>query len=141
MHGFLPVNEQERRMRALLEELGVAYKGHEVFAVAFNGINRTLVVDAFLPGPWIVVECWMSESKRANALSWVARNAAAVDVRFARLKGRDRLIRCLGLVEAPQADYEELASVVGPVMGHADFMAYSTEELEETLRKIMARKR
>jgi hypothetical protein len=137
MHSRLPLNEQERRMRSLLERMAIDYRGHEVLPVAFNGVNRVLVVDAFLPDLRLVVECWMSESRRANALAWVTKNAASVDVRFARLKEADGRLRCLGLVEAFQAEREEVAGAVGPLMGHADWMAYSIGEMEERLLELL----
>jgi hypothetical protein len=136
MHGFMPLNEQERKLKDLLEKLQFSYRTHEVFPFA----GRSLVVDSFLPELDLVVECWMSESRQGTALTWLERNAAFIDVKFTRLKLLDSRLRCLGLVQAPQADPVSLKQVVGSMMGHADFMVYSFDELERILQNLAGMK-
>ncbi len=97
-----------------------------------------MVVDFFLPGPNLVIECWRSESRRGSALMWVEKNAAYVDLKFARLKDGYPGIRCLGFVEALQVDLDSLKRIVGAVMVHADSMLYDMEELGNMLRDFGA---
>jgi len=98
--------------------------------------GRTMVVDSFLPDLNVIIECWMSESRSGTALTWLERNAAFVDVKFAKLKRLNSAFRCVGYVEAPQADPASLRLVVSPVMGHADFMAFCLAELEYYLLRL-----
>ena len=132
MHGFLPLNAQEQKLKELLEKLQFSYKIHAVFPLA----GRSMVVDSLLPDLSLIVECWMSESRRGTALTWLERNAAFVDVKFCRLKALDPALRCLGFVEAPEVDISSLQQIIGPMMGHADFMAYSLAELEGVLLNL-----
>jgi hypothetical protein len=136
MHGFLPLNSQEENLKELLDKLQISHRIHAVFPVG----GRTLVVDSFLPDLGLIIECWMSESRQGTALAWLERNAAFVDVKFARLKLLNPQLQCLGFVTAPRADSASLRLVVVPMMAHADFMAFSLEELENRLRSLLRRK-
>ena len=82
VQALVPLTEQEESVKELLEGLHVQCQAHTVFPYR----NRSMVVDFFLPGPNLVVECWRSESRRGSALMWVEKNAAYVDLKFARLK-------------------------------------------------------
>ncbi len=121
MHSLLPLNLQEERTREVLQELAIRHEPHKVFPIG----NRSLVVDFFLPEQNLVIECWLSRSRRGVALTWVETKAAYIDLKFKRLKENYPGIRCGGLVEVPQVDLESLREVVGAVMVHADFMAYT----------------
>jgi hypothetical protein len=131
MHAFLPLNAQEENLKQLFEKLQISYRTHQVFPVE----GRSMVVDSYLPGLNLVVECWMSASRRGTASTWLERSAAFIDVKFSRIKLFDPKLRCLGLVEAAQVDGASLKQVVGSLMLHADFMAYSSEEVERLLRR------
>jgi hypothetical protein len=131
MHAFLPLNAQEQSLKQLFEKLEIPYRTHQVFPLE----GRSMVVDSYLPGLNLVVECWMSASRRGTALTWLERSAAFIDVKFSRIKLFDPKLRCLGLVEASQVDGASLKQVVGSLMLHADFMAYSTAEVERLLMR------
>ena len=131
VQALVPLTEQEESVKELLEGLHVQCQAHTVFPYC----GRSMVVDFFLPGSNLVIECWRSESRRGSALMWVEKNAAYVDLKFARLKEGYPGIRCLGLVEAPQVDPDSLRRIVGAVMVHADFMAYTMEELNNLMEK------
>ncbi len=133
MHRLLPLNLQEEHVKEILEEYHLAYKAHEVFPIGV----KSQVADFFLTEHNLVIECWLSRSRRGIALTWVERNAAYVDLKFRRLKERYPGIRCLGLVEVPQVDLGSLREVVGPVMPHADFMAYSMNEMWDVLMGVL----
>lgn len=133
MHDMLPLNLQEEHVKEVLEENRFSYRAHEVFPIG----PRSAVVDFFLPEPNLVIECWISRSRRGVALNWVEKNAAYVDLKFKRLKERYPGIRCLGLVQVPQVDLASLQEIVGVVMLHADFMAYSMEEFQTTLETVL----
>ncbi len=133
MHVMLPLNLQEEHVKEVLDELRVLYRPHEVFPVG----NRSIVVDFFLPDQNVVIECWLSRSRRGAALSWVERNAAYVDLKFGRLKQNYPARMCLGLVQVPQVDRASVVEVVAAVMSHADFMTYSLEELHNALTSII----
>lgn len=133
MHALLPLNLQEEHVKEILDEYRFAYRAHEVFPIGV----RSQVADFFLNECNLVIECWLSRSRRGIALTWVERNAAYVDLKFRRLKERYPGIRCLGLVEVPQVDLASVREVVGPVMSHADFMVYSMEEMWNVLMSIL----
>jgi hypothetical protein len=71
--------------------------------------------------------------RRGVALTWVESNTAYVDFKFRRIKRACPNVKCFGLVEVPQTDPGLVAKYVGGVMEHADFMAYSMEELGRRL--------
>jgi len=131
VQALVPLTEQEESVKELLEGLHVQCQAHTVFP--YRG--RSMVVDFFLPVPNLVIECWRSESRRGSALMWVEKNAAYVDLKFARLKDGYPGMRCLGFVEAPQVDPDSLRRIVGAVMVHADFMVYTMEELNNLMEK------
>jgi len=135
MHSQLSLNFQEEQVKEVLDACGLVYRPHAVFAVG----SRSLVVDFFLHKLEVVIECWISRSRRGVALSWVERNAAYVDLKFARLKQHCPRLKCLGFAQAPQVDLAILVDVVGSVMVHADAMAYTFDELALTLRTIPRR--
>lgn len=127
VHALVPLTMQEELAREILEAKGIAVRVHEVFPHD----DRLFVVDLFLPNSNTVIECWKSVSRRGNALTWTEKNGCYVEFKFWKLKESYPGIRCVGLVEAPQVDDESLRRVVGAVMLHADFMAFSLEEFEE----------
>ena len=132
VQALVPLTEQEESVKELLEGLHVQYQAHTVFP--YRG--RSMVVDFFLPGPNLVVECWRSESRRGSALMWVEKNAAYVDLKFARLKDGYPGMRCLGFVEALQVDLDSLKRIVGAVMVHADSMTYESAELTKFIQSL-----
>lgn len=132
MHGMLPLNLQEEHVKEVLEDNRFSYRVHEVFSIG----PRSAVVDFFLPEQNVVIECWLSRSRRGVALNWVEKNAAYVDLKFKRLKERYPGIRCLALVQVPQVDLASLQEIVGVVMLHADFMAYSMDEFQRILNDV-----
>jgi len=132
MHRALPLNWQEKKLDILLDSMQIPHTMHEVFPL----VGKTLVVDSFIPHLNVLIECWMSESRRSAALTWLERNAAFVDLKFVKLKRLNSGFRCLGYVEAPQADPASLRLAVSPVMEHADFMAFSPEEVESILLEL-----
>jgi hypothetical protein len=129
MHSLVPMTGQEEQVDDILNQYAIEHHPHVVFPVE----GRTYVVDYYLPAYSVVLECWRSDSRRGIALTWVERNAAYVDWKFRRIKGAYPNIRCFGLVEVPQADPGLVAKYVGVVMEHADFMAYSMDELGRRL--------
>ncbi len=129
MHSLLPLNLQEERTREVLQELAIQHEVHKVFPVG----NRSLVADFYLLQRNLVIECWMSRSRRGVALTWVETKAAYIDIKFKRLKENYPGIRCGGLVEVPQVDLESLREVIGTVMVHADFMAYTLIDFADFL--------
>lgn len=130
MHEMLPLNLQEEHVKEVLEENRFSFRAHEVFPIG----PRSAVVDFFLPEQNVVIECWLSRSRRGAALNWVEKNAAYVDLKFKRLKERYPGIRCLALVEVSQVDRASLVQVVGAVMAHADWMTYSMMEFEQVMK-------
>lgn len=128
-HALIPPTGQELAVKGVLDEFAISYKAREVISVG----KRSLVLDYFLPCVKMAVECWMSESRRGVALSWLERNAAYVDLKFRRLKELDARIQCFALVQAPQVDSESIKEWVAPVMEHADFVEYTIEGLRSAL--------
>src|SRR2546428_4575588 len=126
MHALVPLTNQEEAVKEVLQQLHFEYKVHTIFPFG----NRAIVPDFFLPRHNLVIECWMSESRRGVALGWAERNAAFIDLKFRRLKENYLGISRLGLVELRQVDLGSLQEVVGPIMAHSDFMLYSMRELE-----------
>ncbi len=124
MHSLLPLNLQEEHVKEVLDSLGLRNEPHKVFPMG----NRSAVVDFFLPGQNLVIECWLSRSRRGVALGWGERNAAYVDFKFRRLKESYPGLKCLALVELFQVDVDSVKEVVGPIMAHADLMAYTLGE-------------
>ncbi len=70
------------------------------------------------------------------ALTWVEKNAAYVDLKFRRIKEANPDVRCIALVEVMQAEPELVREYVGPIMEHADFIAYEMNQLAEILRGL-----
>jgi hypothetical protein len=132
MHSLVPMTEQEEQIDDILNQYVIEHHTHVVFPVE----GRTYVVDFFLPSNQTIIECWKSSSRRGIALTWVERNAAYVDLKFRRIKEAYPNVRCLGLVEVPQADPELVAKYVDVVMEHADEMAYTMEGLAGTIRGL-----
>lgn len=62
------------------------------------------------------------------------RNGIYVDYKFRRLKEVYPGIKCGALVEATQIDLPSLREWVGAVMPHADWIAFTMEELVTTAR-------
>ncbi len=129
MHALIPLTAQEEGVKELLDGLRVSYRIHEVFP--YKG--RSIVADYFLPEKNLVIECWMSESRRGVALGWMERNGIYVDYKFKRLKEAHPEIRCGALVEAPQVDLPSLREWVGAVMPHANWIAFTMEEFETAI--------
>jgi len=132
VQALVPLTEQEESVKELLEGLRVQYQAHAVFPY----LNRSMVVDFFVPRPNVVIECWRSESRRGSALMWVEKNAAYVDLKFARLKDGYHGIRCLRFVEALQVNLDSLKRIVGAVMVHADSMTYEFAELTKFIQSL-----
>lgn len=130
MHSQLPLNFQEENVKEVLDENHLSYRAHEVFPIGI----RSQVVDFFLPEQNVVIECWLSRSRRGAALTWIESKAAYIDLKFKRLKEQYPGIKCLGLVEVSQVDRPSLVQVVGAVMVHADWMTYSMMEFEEVMK-------
>jgi len=105
---------------------------HEVFSTG----KRFVIVDFFLQNSNVVIECWISRSRRGEAMAWMERNAAYLDLKFRRLKEEHSALRCFALAEAPQIDELSLQEVIGVVMVHADSLTYSVPELESILREL-----
>lgn len=135
MHSLLPMTEQEEQIDDILTQFAIDHHAHVVFPVE----GRNYVVDFYLPGHAIVLECWKSNSRRGIALAWVERNAAYVDLKFRRIKGAYPSVKCFGLVEVPQADPTLVAKFVGVVMEHVDEMAYTMEQLGVMLSRLIGR--
>lgn len=133
MHDMLPLNLQEEHVKEVLGQLRLPNRPHEVFPIG----NRSVVVDFFLPTQNTIIECWLSRSRQGIALRWVEKNAAYVDLKFSRLKEHYPGIRCLGLVQVPQSDPASVREMVGPVMPHADSMAYSMNEMWDVLTGVL----
>jgi len=133
MHSLVPMTEQEEQVDDVLNQYAIDHRQHVVFPVE----GRTYVVDFYLTGLQVAIECWRSTSRRGIALTWVERNAAYIDLKFKRIKGAYPDVRCLGLVEVPQADPGLVAKYVGGVMEHADGMAYAMEQLARLLRDLL----
>lgn len=133
MHALIPLTIQEEAVKEVLDECGLSYRVHEVFAYK----NRSIVADFFLPERNLVIECWLSESRRGTALGWMERNGIYVDYKFRRLKETYPEIRCGALVEAPQVDSQSLREWVGAVMPHADWVAFTMEEFESFIGGIL----
>ncbi len=133
MHGLVPLTEQEEEVKDILEQYGIAYRTHEIFPVG----SRTYVADFFLPTQNMLVECWRSISRRGHALPWVEKNACYVDMKFRRITEAYPGVKCVALVEVPQA--EPAAAVreyVSAVMEHADTLCCSMEELAGVVRAL-----
>ena len=126
MHALIPLTDQEEAIKELLDARGIDYRVHEVFP--YKG--RSIVADYFLPERNLVIECWMSGSRRGVALGWMERNGIYVDYKFKRLKETYHGIGCGALVEATQVDLPSLREWVGAVMPHADWVAFTMEEFE-----------
>ena len=75
------------------------------------------------------MECWRSSSRRGVALVWMEKNAAYIDLKFRRIKEAYPDVRCLALAEVAKVEPSLVREYVGPVMEHADFMAYEMSEL------------
>ncbi len=118
-------------MKEVLDGLRLPNRPHEVFPVG----SRSIVVDFFLPKQNLVIECWRSVSRRGVALTWAESKAAYIDLKFRRLKVCYPGIKCFALVEVIQVDLASLHEVIGAVMVHADWMAFTMEELVTTVRE------
>lgn len=134
MHSLLPLNLQEEHVKEVLDSVRLRHEPHKVFPIG----NRSAVVDFFLPGQNLVIECWLSRSRRGVALGWGERNATYVDFKFRRLKESYLGLRCLGLVELFQVDIDSVREVVGPIMVHADFMAYTLMDFADVLGNLVS---
>ncbi len=132
MHRAHTLNSQEEKLKEILEKLQISHETHRVFPSP----EKTFVVDSFLLDFNLAIECWMSESRRSAALGWLERNAAFVDLKFGKLKRLDPSLRCLGYVEGMDVEVEDLRRVLLPIMGHADFMAFSVNEVTAALERI-----
>lgn len=132
MHELVPMTEQEERVEDVLFQYGVTHLTHVPFPVA----GRQYVVDFFLPNTQTVVECWQSGSRRGIALTWMEKNAAYIDWKFRRIKGANPGVRCVAFVEVAQADADVVREYVGPVMEHADFVAYDMEQFSGMIRNV-----
>ena len=132
MHSLVPMTQQEEQVDDMLNQYAIDHRQHVVFPVE----GRTYVVDFYLPGSNAAIECWRSGSRRGIALTWVERNAAYVDLKFRRIKAAYPAVRCLGLVEVPQADPGLVEKYVGAVMEHADGMAYEMSGLADLVRGL-----
>ncbi len=130
VHSFVPLTEQEEQVQDILLQYSINFQSHVVFPVA----NRFYVVDFFLIGSRVALECWRSVSRRGVALTWVEKNAAYVDWKFRRIKGAYPEVKCVALVEVMQAEPELVRQYTGAVMEHADVLCCSMEELAEVLR-------
>lgn len=124
-HALIPLTEQEGQVRDLLLELAVSHLTHAVFP----NKDRLIVVDFFLSDRTTVLECWRTAARRGVALGWMERNAAFIDVKFRRLKALRPGIRCVALAEAPDVDLATLERVVGEILGHADKVVFSLDDL------------
>lgn len=133
MHRLIPLTMQERAVRDLLTDLMVTHYVHETFKLG----ERSMVVDFYLPGMNLAIECWSSLSRRGVALAWVERNAAYVDLKFSRLKARYPGLRCLGFLDVPQVDLDTLEKTLACIMLHSDFMVYAPAGLEEKLEGLL----
>ena len=133
VHALVPLTEQEEEVDGILLQHTITHLTHAVFPIR----NRMYVVDFFLPNQRAAVECWRSTSRRGVALTWVEKNAAYVDLKFRRIKEANPDVRCIALVEVMQAEPELVREYVGPIMEHADFMAYEMSQLAEILRGLV----
>ncbi len=131
MHALVPMTGQEERVEGVLLQYGINRMTHAAFPVR----GRVYVVDFFLPGQSVAIECWQSTSRRGIALTWVEKNACYIDWKFRRIKGVSPTVRCVALVEVAQAGAEQVREYVGPVMEHADAVCYSMEELTKVVRE------
>lgn len=132
VHALVPLTEQEEEVEGILLQHGITHLTHAVFPVR----NRMYVVDFFLNGQRVALECWQSSSRRGVALVWMERNAAYIDLKFRRIKEAYPDVRCMALAEVARAEPSLVRDYVGPVMEHADFMAYEMSELAEVVRKV-----
>lgn len=132
MHSLVPMTEQEEQVDDVLNQYGIGHYSHVVFPVE----GRTYVVDFYLPGLSMIIECWRSTSRRGIALTWVEKNAAYVDWKFRRIKGAYPHVKCVGFVEVAQADPEAVAKYVGVVMEHADGVVYTMEQFAGIFRDL-----
>jgi len=132
VHALVPLTEQEEQVEDILLQHGITHLTHAVFPVR----NRMYVVDFFLSAPRVALECWRSSSRRGVALVWMEKNAAYVDLKFRRIKQTYPDVRCGALAEVVRAEPALVREYVGPVMEHADFMAYEMGELAEAIRGL-----
>lgn len=126
---MVPLTEQEENVQDILLQYAVSFVPHAVFPVA----NRLYVVDFYLPGRKVLIECWRSVSRRGVALTWVEKNACYVDMKFRRIKESYPEVKCVALVEVMQAEPELVREYVGAVMAHVDVLACSMEELAKAI--------
>lgn len=131
MHALIPLTAQEEAVKELLDERGLPYRVHEVFAYK----ERSIVVDFFLQQKNLVIECCFSKSRSGTALGWMERNGIYVDYKFRRLKEAHPEISCLAFVEAPQVDLERLRERVAAVVPHADWLVLTIAEFELAVRE------
>ncbi len=132
VHSLVPLTEQEERVSDILLQYGVGHVAHAVFPVS----NRMYVVDFFLTGLRVVIECWRSTSRRGVALTWVEKNACYVDMKFKRIKGAYPDVKCVALVEVQQVDPDIVRGYVGVVMEHVDVLCCSMEEMAKVVREF-----
>jgi hypothetical protein len=127
-----PLTIQEERVKDVLTECRLRHKVHEAFVMD----KRYVVVDFFLNEHNVVIECWISRSRRGAAMGWMERNAAFIDLKFRRLKELIPGLRCYALAEAPRVELPELVEVVEAVMPHADYVAYSMDDFVSAIVQL-----
>lgn len=133
---MMPLTRQEEAVKDLLIEERVSFEAHHVFELPPSSLQRGISVDflVFL-GHGVVLECTYCERKRGSALSELRRRSAFMAYRFGLLKGILPKLVCGAFVEAPNESNEKLAAL-SFILGSADFVASSIEELQEELGRF-----
>lgn len=132
MHSLVPLTEQEEQVEGILLQHGITHLTHAVFPVK----NRMYVVDFYLPGEQVILECWRSTSRRGVALVWIEKNGCYVDMKFRRIKDTYPGVRSIALAEVMRAEPQKVREYVEGVLEHADFVACSMTELGEIVRRV-----
>ena len=133
---MMPLTRQEEAVRNLLIDQRLPFEAHHVFELPPWSVQRGLSVDflVFLGGG-VAIECTACNRNRGSALSEVRRRSAFMDYRFGLLKASFPRLACGAFVEAPNEDQDHLARQLKPILRNSNFVAKSSEELRDELRR------
>jgi hypothetical protein len=139
-HALMPLTFQEGAVRDLLVEERLSFESHHVFELRPPTPQRGISVDflVFL-GNGVAIECTICGRRNGSALSELRRRSAYMNLRFGLLKATLPKLVCGGFVEAPYENQDKLATQLGLILEHADFLARSGQELREALGKLRTR--
>ncbi len=127
----MPLTPQEQSVKELLIANYLPFEAHHVFELSPS--VRMSVDFLIFSDAGIVLECTYCSKRRGSAISEAKRRGAFINYRFGLLKQALPELSCEALIQAPNEDQSFLKENMKGVLGNADSLSLSLEDLRNSL--------